>query len=198
MTGPRRVNRDFLLGLVSGILVTLAALLIGAYVSRIVSGDGALFLSEPDLPAEIPVASSPSLDYSRVLRTPGGRSIPLSAFRDHAVFLCFFASWCPPCKAELPSIRNLRARLKSVPNARVLLLTQEDPETVRAFLREQGAPLPILIDDGSVARRFDVNAIPVTFLLDREGRAVFRHDGAARWDGDAVTAFVRELAGEGD
>ena len=197
MSEPRpakRVNRDFLVGLFSGVLVTLAALLIGAYVSWNLSGGG--LLSKPDIPAEIPAAQSLGLDFSGAVWTPAGTPTPLAAFRDQAIFLCFFASWCPPCKTALPGIQRLRNRLKSTPGARILLISGEGSETVRDFLNRNGYDLPVYIEDGSISRRFGVEAIPVVFLLNRKGRVVFRHDGAARWDGDAVVEFIRKLAGE--
>lgn len=195
MPRPPRVNRDFLRGLLSGVLGTLAALLIGAYVSGTIlpPGGGILKLPPPDLPAKIPPGESPRLDYDRMVRTPAGRPVPLSGFRGQVVFLSFFASWCPPCTAEMPSIQNLYGQLRGIPEVRFLLVTQEDPETVRAFLEKSDYTVPMFLEDGSLARAFGVDAIPETFLLNRKGEVVFRHGGAARWDAEGVDAFIRRL-----
>lgn len=191
----RPVNRDFLRGLLSGVLGTLAALLIGAYVSGTirVPGGGLFQLPPPDLPKEIPPAQSPRLDYNRVVRTPGGQPVPLAAFRGHVVFLSFFASWCTPCTAEMPSIQNLYGQLRGIPEVRFLLVTQEDPDAVQAFLNQGDYTVPMFLEDGSIARRFGVDAIPETLLLNRDGKVVFRHGGAARWDAEGVDTFIRSL-----
>lgn len=191
----RPVNRDFLRGMLSGVLGTLAALLIGAYVSGtiLVPGGGLFQLPPPDLPTKIPSAESPRLDYNRVIRTPEGQPVPLAAFRGHVVFLSFFASWCTPCTAEMPSIQNLYGQLRGIPEVRFLLVTQEDPNAVRAFLNQGDYTVPMFLEDGSIARRFGVDAIPETFLLNRDGKVVFRHAGAARWDAEGVDTFIRSL-----
>ncbi len=194
MAQKRPVNRDFLRGLFAGALGTLAAGLIGAYVSgTIFPGGGPISLPSPDLPAEASPAPSPRLDYEQTVHTLGGRPVPLSALRGHVVFLSFFASWCPPCTAELPAIQNLYGRFRGVPEVRFLLVSQEDPASLQSYLAGRNLTVPILREDGALARQFGVEAIPVTFLLDREGRVLYRHDGAARWDAEGVGEFIRNL-----
>ncbi|MFP4031229.1 MAG: TlpA family protein disulfide reductase [Desulfococcaceae bacterium] len=194
LSQKRPVNPDFLRGLFAGVLGTLAAGLIGAYVSgTIFTGGGLISLPAPDLPAEATPSPSPRLDYELSVRTLGGQSVSLSALRGHVVFLSFFASWCTPCTAELPAIQNLYGRFRGVPDVRFLLVSQEDPANLRAYLSDRNVTVPILREDGALARRFGVDAIPATFLLDREGRVVYRHEGAARWDAEGVEEFIRDL-----
>jgi peroxiredoxin len=190
----RPVNRDFLRGLFAGVLGTLAAGLIGAYVSgTIFHGDGLMSLPKPDLPAEVTPAVSPRFDYDQPFSTLGGRTVTLSELEGHVVFLSFFASWCTPCTAELPAIQNLYGQFRGVPGLRFLLVSQEDPATLRSYLAGRNLTVPIVREDGALARRFGVDAIPVTLLLDRQGRVLYRHDGAARWDAEEVGTFIRNL-----
>jgi peroxiredoxin len=194
MSQKRPVNRDFLRGLFAGVLGTLAAGLIGAYVSgTIFPGGGLISLPKPDLPAEVTPAPSPRLNYDQAVFTLGGRTVSLSALEGRVVFLSFFASWCTPCTAELPAIQNLYGRFRGVSDVRFLLVSREDPASLRSYLAGRNMTVPILREDGALARQFGVDAIPVTFLLDRQGRVLYRHDGAARWDAEEVGTFIRNL-----
>lgn len=127
------------------------------------------------------------------LRTLDGEPLSFEEFRGRVVFLNLWATWCPPCVAELASIAELRASLDDDRIA-FLLVSPERAEPVRAFLRRHGYDLPVLLEDGRMPEVFGLRALPTTFVIAPEGDVVLRHRGAADWDDDALRELLRSLA----
>ena len=124
-----------------------------------------------DLPLEV---DQPAPDF--FLRTLNGRSVRLSDYRGKTVVLNFWASWCPPCRREMPDFQTLwEERGPSAPDDLVILAVNLLPEdTIAAaegFVDEFGLTFPILLDTsrGEVAQRYGVQALPATFFIDRDG-----------------------------
>jgi len=111
------------------------------------------------------------------LPTPDGRVLALSELKGRPVVLNVWASWCPPCRRELPLLLEYARRYPQV--AFVFVDNGESPETVRAFLKRSRLQLPRLAIDteGRLVRRLRVVALPTTVFFDAEGQAVARHLG---------------------
>lgn len=130
----------------------------------------------------------------RLVRPDGRSVIDLSQFRGRPVFLNIWATWCPPCVAELPSIDLLagNARLKDV--AFLCVSVGESPNTVRAFVERRKLKVPVYLAVDDPPDDFATDAIPATFILDREGRIVSQEVGSAQWDAPEVVDFLEKLA----
>ncbi|MGB7985670.1 MAG: TlpA disulfide reductase family protein [Terracidiphilus sp.] len=101
-----------------------------------------------------------------------GKDVTLSKLRGKVVLVNFWATWCPPCRMELPDINALAARLQSK-GLVVLPITHEDAAKVNPFLAKNGYQLHILLDpEGKVFKQFHVDGIPKTFVFNREGKLV--------------------------
>jgi peroxiredoxin len=100
--------------------------------------------------------------------TPGGETVRLSQFRGEPVLLTFGTTWCPDCLLEAPIVQALH---EEHPELVVLLVdSNESPGTVQAFVDEYGLTYPVLLDgDGSIARQYQVFAIPTGLFVDAEG-----------------------------
>ncbi len=111
------------------------------------------------------------------LPTPDGRVLALSELKGRPVVLNVWASWCPPCRRELPLLLEYARKHPGV--AFVFVDSGEPLETVRAFLKRNGLRLPHLAIDreGRLVRRLRVVALPTTVFFDAQGRAVARHLG---------------------
>jgi peroxiredoxin len=101
-----------------------------------------------------------------------GRKVSLKDLRGKVVLLNFWATWCPPCKAEMP---DLEALYREYGAARDFVVVganlEEDAGAVEAFVRERGLSFPVLLDsEGATAGSFGVRGLPATFIIDREGR----------------------------
>jgi thiol-disulfide isomerase/thioredoxin len=109
------------------------------------------------------------------------------------VFLNLWATWCPPCVAELPSIANLvrNARLKDVA---FVCVTDEDAETVRQFLDRKQLNIPVLLTDDPPPPVFQTEGIPATFMIDPSGQVVLAEVGSAQWDDPSVVDRLEKLA----
>ncbi|MFJ5369495.1 TlpA disulfide reductase family protein [Bosea sp. CER48] len=134
----------------------------------------------------------------------GGRSRPLSAYRGKAVLLNFWASWCPPCRRELPILQRLQARAGREPFVVLPVSLDKSPATVKAYLQRLGlSELSTFIDtDGSVASGpkstkptpFALYGMPMTYILDREARSVGYLVGEADWNSPAGLELLRFYA----
>jgi thiol-disulfide isomerase/thioredoxin len=112
-----------------------------------------------------------------------GRRHDLSEYRGRVVLLNFWATWCIPCRAEIPDLEH-EARTQDP--SRVVFLGinwKEGSDAAQAFFTEIGATYPVLLDsDGSVYSRYGVDALPQTFIVDRDGRLVSSRTGIASRD----------------
>lgn len=108
------------------------------------------------------------------LKTLDGKNLKLSDLRGKAVVLNFWATWCPPCKVELPWFVDLQKQYG--PNGLQIVGISEDEggkEKVAAFVKEMGVNYTIAVDDDSVSQKYgDVEDLPTTFYIDRNGKIV--------------------------
>lgn len=123
-----------------------------------------------------------------------GPAVSLAALRGRPVLLNFWASWCLPCRAEIPSLELLATRHEAEGLEVLALNFRETDGSVRRFVEQIGLSLPVLRDrDGAVAQAFDVRIFPTTVAIGRHGRAMFSVVGEVDWTGDAARAWIAPL-----
>jgi thiol-disulfide isomerase/thioredoxin len=126
-----------------------------------------------------------------------GSAQGLAGYRGQVVLLNFWASWCPPCLREMPSLERLRVRMAGRPLAIVALDSAETLEDVSAYLSRMKLGFPILLDpDGGNTRRWKVFALPTSFLLDAEGRVRYVLTGPTEWDEGEALQVIESLLAE--
>lgn len=125
-----------------------------------------------------------------------GRSRTLADFTGKVILLNVWATWCGPCREEMPTLDRLQAQFGGA-DFQVLALSvdQDGAQVVRDFYREIGVQhLELYIDDSARAHgRLNAFGLPVTLLLDRQGRELGRKLGAAEWDSQEVIEYLREV-----
>lgn len=123
-----------------------------------------------------------------------GKTWRLSDLRGRAVLLNFWASWCEPCRAEMPTLQQI-ADLYGPDKLLVLAINfKEHPTRALQFAASTGLSLPVLLDpQGQAARAWGVKVFPTTVLLDRQGRPRQRVQGEVDWTGAAATQWVEAL-----
>lgn len=137
----------------------------------------------------------PSVDFS--LPPLEGENVALSDYRGSVVLLNFWATWCPPCREELPSMVRLQEELGDEPFTILAVSLREDRDTVRSFLDENGFELPVLLDEsGESGMQYGVRGIPTSYVVDTEGRVLAMLVGAREWDDPEVIELIRHLAEE--
>ena len=155
----------------------------------------------PALPTAGPAAAPVFLTGSRrpyphnlALLTPEGREMNLSDLRGKAVFVNLWASWCPPCRAEMPGIEALYRKVDKSKVAFVMLSLDENPAKAQKFFRSQGYTFPLYFRAGELPAPFDSNTIPSTVILGPDGQLAARHDGMADYDTPDFKAALEALA----
>jgi len=115
----------------------------------------------------------------------------LSAYKGKVVILNFWATWCPPCRAEMPSMETLYKRFQNQGLEILAVDLGETAATVQQFIRNYNYTFPILLDLNTQAGSlYGVEAIPTSFIIDRSGKIISRIVGSIQWDTQRViTAF---------
>jgi thiol-disulfide isomerase/thioredoxin len=128
------------------------------------------------------------------LKTPEGKTVSVADFKGKHVFLNFWATWCPPCREEMPSMEELHAKFGKQAFSILAVSVREDPNTVANFLKTNKYTFPIALDpDGAVSSMFVGRGIPTTYIIDPEGRAIAGMVGSRKWNTDEVYAVFGEL-----
>jgi thiol-disulfide isomerase/thioredoxin len=124
--------------------------------------------------------------------------LKLSDLKGSVVFVNFWASWCPPCIEEIPSIEALFRSLSGEQNFKMItILYRDDMDRITKSAREQGYTFPIYRDpDSSAAQQFGITGVPETFIIDKKGILRDKVIGPYNWDSPAVTGTLLQLINE--
>lgn len=130
------------------------------------------------------------------LKDMDGKSWRLSELRGKVVLVNFWATWCPPCRAELPSLERLWQLLNKEDFVVLAVNVGESVDTIFPFTGtlESSPTFPILLDlDSAVLNAWPVLGLPTTFIIDRHGKIVFRAVGGREFDDPVLVGQIREL-----
>ena len=121
------------------------------------------------------------------------KPVKLSDYKGAIVFLNFWATWCPPCRDEMPAMQKLYGRYKTEPFNMIAVSIKESPVQVMEFFKEKRLSFTVLLDPrGEAGKKFGINAIPTTFILDKNGNIIARAIGPRDWSSrKAYTLFQR-------
>jgi thiol-disulfide isomerase/thioredoxin len=118
-----------------------------------------------------------------------------NSLKGKVVLLNFWATWCPPCKEEIPSIEALSKTMKGKNFEVFAVSLGEDPETVRRFVSEQKIDYPVYLDPrNSLAGSYASQGIPTTYILDKEGKFIAGMVGSYDYTNPEFIALMDELA----
>lgn len=145
------------------------------------------------------VFANPPQAEEFVLQTLDRGELRLSEFEGKVVLMNFWATWCPPCIEEMPSMQRL---YESLPREQFEILAinmQEDRETVQRFISEHNFEYPILLDyEGAVARRYAVRGLPTSYVIAPDGSMPAALIGFAHWDEPGYVEFFHDLTSAPD
>ncbi len=106
-----------------------------------------------------------------------GKPVSLADFKGKVVVLDFWATWCPPCRREIPDFITLQGEY-GPRGVQIVGIALDEPEKVHAFARENGMNYPVLLGSDDVSMRYGgIEGIPTTFIIDRSGKIVNRFEG---------------------
>lgn len=147
---------------------------------------------EANKPA-MPVEKSPAPEV--IVNSLAGAPLKLSDLKGKVVLLNFWATWCPPCRSEIPSMMKLNKTMAGKPFQMVAISIDEGGKpAIESFFQESGFSLPAYTDaDNQAAKIYGVTGVPETFIIDRQGVIVKKVIGPMEWDSPEVTAFLENL-----
>jgi len=146
--------------------------------------------AEPDRFVPWKGAGTPSL----ALKGLDGRPHSLADYQDKVVLVNFWATWCEPCRDEMPSMQKLEARLAGQPFATLAVNLGESPPRVREFAERLGLGFPVLLDPNQDAsREWRVRVLPSSFLVGPNGRVRYTVVGEMDWASESAVRTVRAL-----
>lgn len=146
--------------------------------------------SKKEVPAQ-EGAAAPDFTLSDL----SGKQVQLSSLKGKVVLVNFWATWCPPCREEIPSMVKLNQIMQGK-NFQMLAISVDEggKQAVQEFFRQNGVTLPALLDtDGSVSRRYGTTGVPETFIVDGKGMIRKKVIGGVEWSSPEVVGYLEGL-----
>jgi len=119
-----------------------------------------------------------------------GRSGSFSSLRGEVIFLNQWATWCPPCRAELPSIERLYQQYGS--RVKFVILTSEDPAKVLEYIEKHGYTFPVYFGSAG-GSNLETRSIPATVIISRDGKIMVKKNGAFNWSARKIRKLIDGL-----
>ncbi|MEM9895376.1 MAG: TlpA disulfide reductase family protein [Bacteroidota bacterium] len=131
--------------------------------------------------------------YAFRLETMEGEIVDFSNFKGDIIFLNFWASWCPPCLAEMPDIHDLYE--KHHENVSFIMISlDKDRQKAKDYVSRKEYDFPVYFLASKLPRNYSVSSIPTTYLLDQEGKIIVEKQGMAKYDTKKFNNLLRDLA----
>ena len=167
------------------IFVTLLGQLLAASLAMAAANEELQTLTPLDRESVAPDFALPDVD---------GGTHRLTDYRGRVVIVNFWATWCPPCREEMPAMEGAWEVLQDEDIMMLAIDVGEDEDTIFAFTADYPVTFPLLLDrDSNVIQQWPVRGLPTTFIVDPQGRLAYRAIGAREWDAEAVLGKIREL-----
>ncbi len=163
-------------------------------------GPGALAQADADAAAQAPLgefvpASQPLPAPAAGFTDADGKSLSLRDFAGKLVLVNLWATWCAPCRREMPSLERLQTRLGDKITILAISEDRGGSKAVAPFIAKLGLKVvkTYLDPESAVGRAFKVDGLPTSFLIDRQGRVLGRVEGEAEWDSPKMQAIINPL-----
>jgi len=145
--------------------------------------------------AQAAAVSSPAPDFT--LKSLSGKNLKLSEMAGNVVLINFWASWCGPCREEMPLLNDLHNKYQPLGFTVLGINVEEQTEMARGFLKDYPVDFPVLLDDkNQVSKLYEVVAMPTTVVVDRDGKLRFLHKGYKSGDEKKYRDMVKQLIRE--
>ena len=131
-------------------------------------------------------------NYNFQLRDMEGNIHNVNDWKGEVIFINLWATWCPPCIAEMPDINNLY-RVKGQDVRFVMISLDDDPEKAKQFIERKGFKFPVFTQVSGLPAVFHSNSIPTTFVIDQNGEIVVKRMGLAKYYTDDFKQFLDDL-----
>jgi thiol-disulfide isomerase/thioredoxin len=129
-------------------------------------------------------------DYNLQLVSLDGERISLENLKGKVIFMNLWATWCPPCIAEMPGIQELYNQTPKDDVAFVMLSLDDDLKKVRRFIQKKGYTFPVYMLAMKLPAVYDTNSIPTTYIISSNGKIVLRKEGMANYNSQSFKTFL--------
>ncbi|MDY6990883.1 MAG: TlpA disulfide reductase family protein [Thermodesulfobacteriota bacterium] len=143
-------------------------------------------LEPPEFDKKSPVAA-----YDWKIVDLKGEETSFSSFKNEVIFLNLWATWCPPCVSEMPTIQRLFEKVGD--KVRIVCVSQEDPGMVEKFAEAKKYGFPIYTLRGELPQAYKADSIPASFIINRKGEIVFSEVGSADWGHETAVDYFKSL-----
>jgi len=167
-----------------------------AVLLTVAAGAGCFFLIRRAAPAPLEIGD-PAVDFT-LPRLDSGE-IALKDYRHHVIVVNFWATWCPPCIEETPSLEKFAEQVKPYGVDVIGVSVDQDPEALEKFIRDYHLTYPIGRDPNrTLSLRYGTRQFPETYIISRDGRVTSKIISNIDWQDPRIISFVRDLAHPGD
>lgn len=144
--------------------------------------------------SENPVAEADTAHYAMNLVDETGKMVTLENLKGKVVFINFWATWCAPCIAEMPSIQKLYDKFKANDDVAFVILEAEgNKEKAARFMNNKKLTLPVYYPDGGIPEEFFRGRLPTTVILDKQGNIAHITEGMADYSGQDIVDFLNQV-----
>ena len=144
-------------------------------------------------PAAQPELDNRMADLNMSLVNSQGEQVRLSDFNGKVIFMNFWATWCPPCRTEMPSINSLYNKMKDENVVFIMLSMDRDFEKAIAYNEEEGFDFDVYAPTGDIPEMYYSQGIPTTFVISAKGELALKHVGMADYDQPEFVDFLTGL-----
>lgn len=134
--------------------------------------------------------------YQWQLSDVNGRMITLSDFKEKPLFINFWATWCPPCIAEMDGLQKLYDEYGT--RVAFLFITNDETAKVKEFLKEKGYSIPVYFPQSKYPKDFEISSLPTTFLISSKSEIVINKKGVAQWNGTRIKNILDKVLHKGN
>lgn len=140
---------------------------------------------------------NPSISESFTVKDENGKIINVSGLKGKVVFINFWASWCPPCRAEFPSIQKFFEKYRSRDELVFLTVNlDEDLDAGKMYLEKEKFTVPFLFPNGNIPKEYFSGSLPTSVVLDKTGKIRMKHEGMADYSKDSFYEEINQLLKE--
>lgn len=136
-----------------------------------------------------------SRDYGFEMATSDGKTVSLQDFKGDVIFVNLWASWCPPCVAEMPTIETLQKRLEGYKDIHLVLLSlDEKKQKAVEFMEGKEFSLPYYFPASPLPNKFRSQYLPTTYVISKSGKIVYKQEGIADYSSMNFAQWMKELS----
>lgn len=129
------------------------------------------------------------------LKDAHGKRFHLNDYRGKVTVVNFWATWCPPCVEEIPSLNRLREQMKGQPFELISVNYADSPKKIKEFMQKVNVEFPVLVDpNGKTAQQWKVIGFPSTFVIGKDGNIKYGVNAAIHWDSPEVVNILKSLS----